>query len=208
MKSVAVLVALAALVAPAPALAAWTAPTTIADIDAGNPQAQGAFGGSVIDSWFTPTTSVAKRNGDGFGPLTPITTAVPFETGWDGQLAQDGSAVVLSVRRHKPVQRIRATFVSPAGARSGPFTISDHSHSATQPTLSVAADGTAVAAWLWHDPAGWRVQAAIRKPGDARFGAPQTLSPPAVVGKTHPRPWVNVAAGAGGRAVAELADRR
>ena len=201
MKSAALIALVAALVVPAPALAAWTVPVTIAQTDDANPLAQGAFGGSVMTGWLRATASVAKRSGDGFGAPAPITVADPFEKVWHAQLAQDGSAVVLTLRRHKPVQRVRATFVSPSGARSGPMTISDHSHSATQPVLSVAADGTAVAAWDWHDPAGWRVQAAIRKPGDAHFGAPQTVSPPAVVGKQHPRPFVSVAAGDDGRAV-------
>jgi phosphatidylethanolamine-binding protein (PEBP) family uncharacterized protein len=42
----------------------------------------------------------------------------------------------------------------------------------------LAADGTAVAAWAWHDRAGWRVQAAIRRPGQPRFERPQNVSPP------------------------------
>ena len=66
------------------------------------------------------------------------------------------------------------------------------------------ARGDAVAAWQWHDPAGWRVQAAIRRPGQARFDAPQTLSPPAAkVSRQQPRPWIHVAAGPDGRARAE-----
>ncbi|HEY6889277.1 MAG TPA: hypothetical protein VI300_15895, partial [Solirubrobacter sp.] len=70
------------------------------------------------------------------------------------------------------------------------------------PQLSVAPDGTAVAAWSWHDVAGWRAQAAIRRPGQATFDAPQTLSPAAPVsGKAQSRPILNVAAGDGGRAV-------
>jgi hypothetical protein len=81
-------------------------------------------------------------------------------------------------------------------------TISDRSHSATQPQLDVAADGTAVAAWQWHDRAGWRVQVAIRRPGEPRFDKPQTLSPPAPALAGRPqRPWIHAAAGTAGRAV-------
>src|SRR5439155_10964476 len=113
-----------------------------------------------------------------------------------------GDAIVVTLRRHKPTQRIRATFVSPDGARTGPVTISDRSHSASQPTLDVARDGTAVAAWQWHDKTGWRVQAAIRRPGQPRFDKPQTVSPPApTFGRRQPRQWIHVAAGPGGRAV-------
>ena len=73
------------------------------------------------------------------------------------------------MRKHKPLQRIRAIFVAADGTRSATRTISDNTHSAAGPVLSVAPDGTAVAAWAWHDPAGWRAQVAIRRPGQARF---------------------------------------
>ena len=79
---------------------------------------------------------------------------------------------MLTVRRHKPTQRIRATIVAPDGTRAATRTISDPSHSATQPKLAVAPDGTAVAAWAWHDRGGWRVQAAVRRPGQPRFDRP------------------------------------
>jgi hypothetical protein len=189
--------AVAALAAPAPALAAWTAPTTVDAADDANPSAQSAFGGSVLTGWLRPVISISKRSGDGFAPVAPLTVADPFEKAWNAELDASGNAVVLTVRRHKPTQRIRATFVTAAGARSGPRTISAPSHSSTGPQLAVAADGTAVAAWDWHDRSGWRVQAAVRLPGRARFGAPQTLSPPA---PGNARPWVHVAAGSGGRA--------
>ena len=77
-------------------------------------------------------------------------------------------------------------------------TISDNTHSADAPTLYVAPDGTAVAAWAWHDTGGWRAQVAIRRPGQARFDKPQTVSPPA---PGRQRPFVRVAAGEGGRAI-------
>jgi hypothetical protein len=180
--------ALVAAVAASPA-SAWTSPTTLSSADEANPLAQAAFGGSVMLGWLEPTASLSKR----LGPPAPITTADPFEKVWDGGLDRDGNAIVVTVRRHKPVQRIRAIV---GGTRR---TISDNTHSATQPTLDVAADGTAVAGWAWHDPAGWRAQVAIRRPGQARFDKPQTVSAPAP-GKQ--RPFVRVAAGEGGRAVA------
>jgi hypothetical protein len=190
-------------VALAAALAAtsWTTPVTIDSADVANPQAQGAGDGSVLVAWIDPIAQLAKRSGDGFAPLAPLNAADPFEKVWDGALDGSGNGILLSVRRHKPVQRIRATFVTADGKRSGPVTISDHAHSAAGPELSVAPDGTAVAAWSWHDPAGWRAQVAIRRPGQPRFDAPQTVSPPAPrSGRTQFRPAITVAAGDGGRA--------
>jgi hypothetical protein len=190
------------LAAPAQALGAWTAPTTIDTGSQANPIAAGAFGGSVLTGWLEPTVSLSVRDGETFGPLKAITVADPYEKAWNAGLAANGDAIVLTLRKHKPTQRIRATFVTAAGTRTGPVTISDRSHSATQPQLDVAADGTAVAAWQWHDRTGWRAQAAIRRPGQPRFDKPQTLSPPGpTIGRTQQRPWIHVAAGNAGRAV-------
>lgn len=187
-------VAAATLVAAAAAspASAWTPPTTLSKADEANPIAQAAFDGSVLTGWLTPTASLSKR----LGEPAPITAADPFEKVWDGGLDRDGNAIVVTVRRHLPLQRIRAII---DGRRR---TISDRTHSAAQPTLDVAPDGTAVAGWAWHDPAGWRAQVAIRRPGQPRFDPPQTVSPPAPrINRINPRPFVRVAAGEGGRAV-------
>jgi hypothetical protein len=192
----------AALAAPAAAHAAWTPPATLDSSTGANPTAQGAFDGSVLTGFLAPNISLAKRSGDGFTAPAPITAADPFEKAWAAQLDAKGDAVVLTVRRHKPFQRVRATFVAADGTRSATRTISTTPRSSAGPQLSVAPDGTAVAAWSWHDVAGWRAQAAIRRPGQATFDAPQTLSPAAPVsGKAQSRPILNVAAGDGGRAV-------
>jgi hypothetical protein len=192
----------AAVAAPAPALAAWTPPTAIGSASDANPIAQGAFGGSILTGWLDPTVSLAKRSGDGFGKPVALNAADPYEKAWASALDKDGNAIVLTVRKHKPLQRIRAIFVAADGTRSATRTISDNTHSAAGPVLSVAPDGTAVAAWAWHDPAGWCAQVAVRRPGQARFDRPQTVSPPAPkVGRSQPRPRFEVAAGEGGRAV-------
>jgi hypothetical protein len=192
----------AVLVAPSAALAAWTTPVTVDARSESNPVAQGAFGGSVLTGWFERSVSLARRDGDAFGPLAPLSAADPFERAWDFDLAENGDAVVLTVRKHAPIQRIRARFVPASGPARGPVTISDRAHAATRPVLDVGPDGTTVAAWLWHARPSWLVQAAIRRPGQARFDRPQTLSVPApAVGGLQPRPWVHVAAGTDGRAV-------
>ena len=70
--------AIAAL-APATASAAWTPPATLSSSTVANPIAQGAFGGSVLTAGLAPTVSLAKRDGDAFGPLSPITAADQYE---------------------------------------------------------------------------------------------------------------------------------
>src|SRR4051794_3045236 len=187
-----------AVLAPATASAAWSPPTTLSTADEANPLAQAAFDGSVLTGWLKPAAGLSKQG----GAPTALTAADPYETVWAGGLDKDGNAIVLTVRKHKPVQRIRAIFVAADGTRAATRTISDNTHSAAQPALDVAPDGTAVAAWAWHDPAGWRAQVAIRRPGQSRFDKPQTASPPApTVGRSHLRPTMRVAAGEGGRAV-------
>ena len=177
--------------------AAWTTPAALEVPDYGA-TASGAFGGSAVAGAFEPRALVAKRSGDGLLPFAPVTVAERHETVRAAALAGDGETIVLTLRRHKPTQRIRATFVAPDGTRAATRTISDPAHSATQPELAVAPDGTAVAAWAWHDRSGWRVQAAVRRPGQARFDRPQTVSPP--VSRLSRWLWLNVAAGEGGRA--------
>ena len=117
----------AALVAPASALAAWTPPTTIGTAADASPLAQGAFGGSVLTGWLSPTMSLTKRSGDGFGAPAALNAADPFEKAWAGGLDKDGNAIVLTVRKHKPLQRIRAIFVA-AGrhARRDPHDLRQH----------------------------------------------------------------------------------
>jgi hypothetical protein len=187
----------AALVAPATASAAWTPPTTLAATETANPVAQRAFDGSVLTGFLAPTAAVSKR----LGPLADITAADPFEKVWYSGLDKDGNAVVLTVRKHAPYQRVRAILVTADGARSAVRTISQPGRSASGPVLDVAPDGTAVAAWGWHDPAGWRAQVAIRRPGQPTFGAPRTISAPGPLnGKYQTRPLLHVAAGLDGRA--------
>ena len=140
-------------------------PPPSSDAILSNPTAQGAFGGSVLTGWLDPTTPVQAQR-DGFRPRADH-AADPFEKAWAARLDRDGNAVVLTVRKHKPFQRVRATFVAADGTRSATRTISDHTAFVGRPQLSVAPDGTAVAAWSWHDAAGRRAQAAIRRPGQA-----------------------------------------
>src|SRR4051794_32308161 len=109
-----------ALVAPATASAAWSPPSTLSAADTANPVAQSAFDGSVLTGFLEPTAALSKH----LGPLSDITAADPFEKVWYAGLDRDGTAVVLTVRRHAPVQRVRAILVTADGQRSATTTIS------------------------------------------------------------------------------------
>src|SRR3954471_16157481 len=164
--------------------------------DAWRPGAVAGPGGGAFTPWDPTKVAFAARAGGGFSPATTAFTPAGFESVWAAGLNAEGEGVVLTLRRHKPYQRVRASFRSKSGAVTPARTISAKGHSATQPSLAVARDGSAVAAWAWHDPAGWVVQAATR-PAGGQFGAPQTLSAP-----TRWRPFITPAIGAGGDAIA------
>ena len=70
---------------------------------------------------------------------------------------------------------ISAVGTSSAVDFSAPVEISPVGVSAEYPQVSVGPDGTAVAVWILHD-SNELVQQATRRPGDASFSAPETIS--------------------------------
>src|SRR4051812_8348833 len=190
-----ILAATAAALALAPA-AASAEPSTVFTGDAWRASAVAGPGGGAFTPWDPDTVALAARDGRTFAKATTAFTPVEFEKVWAAGLDAAGEGVVLTLRKHKPYQRVRASLRSKDGAVTPATTISAKGHSASSPSLAVARDGSAIAAWAWHDPAGWVVQAATR-PAGGRFGAPQTLSQP-----TKWRPFVTLAIGEGGEGVA------
>ena len=168
------------------AAAAWTAPVPLALPDYGA-TASGAFGGSAMGGEFEATATIARRSGSGFAPFTPITAEDPSETVGATGLADNGEAIVVSVRRHRPTRRIRATIVAPgrhARGRAhdlGPVAFGDPAHAGGRRRRH---RGRRVGV---ARPEGWRVQAAVRRPGAAalrpaaeRLAADQPAEPLAV----------------------------
>src|SRR3954462_9354605 len=98
-----------ALAAPAPALAAWTAPVTVDPSGEANQLSQRAFGGSVLTGWLDPVVSLSKRSGDGFSKPEPIPVADQYGRAGAAGRDDQGGATVLPRRRPLPVQRVRAT---------------------------------------------------------------------------------------------------
>jgi hypothetical protein len=74
----------------------------------------------VLTGWLQLTLSIAVRSGSTFAAPRPITAADRSEKAWDAGVGDDGDAIVLTLRKHKPTQRVRATFVAAGGTRSGP----------------------------------------------------------------------------------------
>src|SRR4051794_28095829 len=188
-----ILAASAAALALAPAAASAQ---PIFTGDAWRASAVAGPGGGAFTPWDPDTVALSAREGAGFAKASTAFTPVEFEKVWAAGLNAQGEGVVLTLRKHKPYQRVRASFRTASGDVSPAATISAKGHSASSPGLAVASDGSAIAAWAWHDPAGWVVQAATR-PAGGRFGPAQTLSRP-----TRWRPFVALAVAAGGEAVA------
>jgi hypothetical protein len=180
--------------APAPTLAAWSPADTIFGGNVSNPQVSEAGGGTVLYEGEDGSVQRAARTALAFGEPADFFRPAASERVAAFDLAGDGSAVILTERRKAPYPRVRATFRGPDGTLSAPRTISKPGHPATRPSLAVAADGSAVAAWAWHDRTGWRVQAATRSAGGT-FGRPQTLS-----AGNRSRPFIEVAVGPRGDA--------
>ena len=185
--------ALATAAAPAVAVAGWSAPRVVAGFS-GSRLGLSPSGRMLLND-DSRAASAQVRSGDGFGAPQPVFAIPTTERLWGLEADASDRIILMTIRRHRPYQRVRIALRDTGGTLSPARTISGRGHSASQPRLSVAPDGTAVAAWAWHDSAGWRVQAAVRKPGEA-FGPAQTLSDPT----PEERPSVNVVAGEGGRA--------
>jgi len=185
--------ALATAAVPAVAVAGWSAPFVVAE--PGDSEVALSPSGRMLLNGDSRAVSAQVRSGDGFGAPQHVLTIPETERLWGLQADASDRILLMTIRRHRPYQRVRIVLRDTDGTLSPARTISGKGHSASQPRLSVAPDGTAVAAWAWHDSSGWRVQAAVRKPGEA-FGPAQTLSEPT----PQARPWVTVAAGEGGRA--------
>jgi len=98
--------------------------------------------------------------------------------GFDGR----GLSVTVVQRSHAPYRRARAVIQRADGAYLGAVTLSAKGHSAGIPTVAVARDGSAVAAWRWYDGTVWIAQAALRPAGGV-FGPPIDL--PATHGDTR-----------------------
>jgi hypothetical protein len=150
------------------------------------------FGTGVVPAFAV----AAAAPGAAFAPPRAILPPDDADRLAEAGVAASGETVAVALRTRGGHRRVRATIVAPGGSRTPLRTISFNAHSARQPRLAVAPSGEAVAAWLQYDGARWRVAAAVRPAGAARFDRPVTLSEP--LARTT---FAAVAIGAGGDAL-------
>ena len=126
-----------------------------------------------------PAFAVASAApGAAFAPPRAVIAPDDADRLAEAGIAASGETVAVALRMRGGHRRVRATIVAPDGSRTPLRTISFNAHSARQAHLAVAPSGEAVAAWLQYDGARWRVGAALRPAGAARFDRPVALSGP------------------------------
>ena len=173
---------------------AWTPPTTLSTRRRGQPARAGRVRRQRPDR-----LAAADRARSPRASATPVRRSPPpTRTRRSGPAAwtRDGNAIVLTVRKHKPLQRIRATLVAADGTRTATRTISDNTHSAAQPTLAGRAGRHGGRRLGVARPGGLARAGRDPPPGPAALRRAADDLPARAGGRrTQPRPFVRVAAG-------------
>ena len=113
-----------------------------------------------------------------FGPPRVLVRAGGGDRPVDAGVAADGSGVIVVQRARGARRSVRAARFRPGGRLATAATVSTGRGSADFAASAVADSGAAVIAWFRHRPDGrWRLEAVVRGPGRASFGAPEPLSP-------------------------------
>jgi hypothetical protein len=110
--------------------------------------------------------------GGAFGASRVLMRPLAPDRAVDAGVAADGSGLIV-------VQRARSIGAVAFGANGrlrGPQTLSATGARADFAASAVAASGAALVVWFRHRGARWRLEAATREPGGARFGPAQPLS--------------------------------
>src|SRR5829696_2470547 len=122
----------------------------------------------------SPTRSAVRLRSAAPGArFAPGVRFTPTDRAVDAAVAPDGGGAIV-VQRGRRVGLI--TF--DARGRAGEPRVLSRGRTADFAALAVARGGAAVVVWFRHTRARrWRLEASVREPGAAAFGAPQPLSP-------------------------------
>jgi hypothetical protein len=114
--------------------------------------------------------------GAGFGPPRTLMRRAPGVRGMRAGIAADGSGVIALQTGHGTRREVRAAAFGARGRPGHPVTIS-RGNANDLAALDVAPSGAATVVWFRHGRRGrWRLEAAVREAGAARFGPPRALS--------------------------------
>ena len=189
-------VSIGALVAPAAASAAWTAPFDLSTSgeSAFAPRVATEDDGDSVIAWYRfdgANTRVEAVTRTAAGVLgTPQRLSRAGQPASDVEVAVDaaGNAVFTWLRSDGTNDLVQARSLSATGTLSRIRTLSDPGHDAWEPQVAVDDDGDAVFAWRRSDGTDFRIEAAT-------LSAAGTLSAPAVLsdsGEDAVRPKVAI----------------
>ena len=161
---------LAALTAPATALAAWDAPIDVSGggADAFAPQIAVAADGDGVMVWQRDGAAgqeVQAATVSETGAVGAVQTLSAGGTNEQPRAAvdDDGNAVVVWRRSSGGVVVVQSNTLSELGVPGGRQTISDDAQDASRPAVGMDAAGNALIAWEFGSGAGRRIQARIRE---------------------------------------------
>jgi hypothetical protein len=117
----------------------------------------------------------AALPGARFGPSRALMRTSAGDRVVDAGVAADGSGLIVVQRVRVGHRGVRVVAFGPRGRLGAPIALSGAR--ADFAASAVAPSGAAVVVWFRHRAAGrWRLEAAARAPGAARFGAPEPLT--------------------------------
>ena len=115
--------------------------------------------------------------GAAFGRSRTLLRSSRTDRAVNAGVAADGSGVIVVQSRRRPYRRVQVVTFRARGRVARPATVSSGGGSADFAASAVARNGAAVVVWFRHRARKrWRLEAAIREPRAAAFGAPQRLS--------------------------------
>ncbi len=125
----------------------------------------------------SPARIRAALPGARFGPSRALMRTSAADRVVDAGVAADGSGVIVVQRTRAGQRGVRVVAFGPRGRLGAPVALSAPGARADFAAAAVAPSGAAVVVWFGHRVAGrWRLEAATRAPGAARFGAPEPLT--------------------------------
>jgi hypothetical protein len=112
-----------------------------------------------------------------FGPARTLMRSSRSDRAVAAGVAADGRGVIVVQSVRRATRRVRVVTFRPQGPVGRPVTVSPRGGRSDFAASALARSGAAVVVWFRHRADGrWRLQAAVRAPGRAAFGAPQPIS--------------------------------
>ena len=124
-----------------------------------------------------PCACARRPPGAVFGPARLLMRSSRPDRALAAGVAADGRGVIVVQSLRRASRRVRVVTFTRQGRVGRPVTVSPRGGRADFAASAVARSGAAVVVWFRHrSDRRWRLEAAVRAPGRAAFGAPQRVS--------------------------------